>query len=170
MANPHADLVHLVESHAQLWRAPNRTPFATFSDADGSVRSVAVRSVEFEGFVRRLFRAHRVKATRFVVADAVDNAAAAAEGGPVFEPALRCWRSPNEIWIDLCDDERSAVRIRPGGWELAAAAECPARFVRSDRAAPLPQPVPGGGFEELGRLLGLDADAVLLVRAFAVGC
>ncbi|MBW7947447.1 MAG: hypothetical protein H3C60_13675 [Sphingomonadaceae bacterium] len=34
----------------------------------------------------------------------------------------------------------------------------------------MPKPEPGGGFEEFGSLLGLDADAVLLVRAFAVGC
>lgn len=170
MANPHADLVHLVESHAELWRTPNRIPFATFSGADGAARSASVRSPEFERFVRRLFRSHGVKATRVVVADAVDNAVAAAEEGPVFAPALRCWRSPNEIWIDLCDEGGSAVRIRPGAWDIVKAADCPARFLRPERAAPLPRPEPGGGFEEFGSLLGLDADAVLLVRAFAVGC
>jgi hypothetical protein len=68
----------------------------------------------------------------------------------------------DEIYIDLCNDDWSAVRITPAGWSIVESP--PVRFERTTGMLPLPFPERGGKIEALRPLLNTtDADFPLVI-------
>ena len=75
---------------------------------------------------------------------------------------------PDEVWIDLCDDERRAVRVTPEGWETVE--NPPILFRRFSHQAPLPAPVKGGRLSRILDFLnvGSESDRILLLAWLVV--
>ncbi len=82
---------------------------------------------------------------------------------------LRFAGAAGDYWLDLATPGSSrAVRLRPGHWEIAEAAEV--AFVRPESMQPLPTPVPGGNLDLLWRVANVPEGCRLLVLAWLVEC
>jgi hypothetical protein len=78
---------------------------------------------------------------------------------PVF---TRVAESDGNLFLDLGDSARRAVKITPLGWSMVS--QPPVYFRRSDGMLALPMPVPGGHITDLRRFVNVtDADWILYV-------
>ena len=85
-----------------------------------------------------------------------------------YPAALRVAEKDDGVYIDLGDDDWSALRITPSGWSIIPQAPVP--ILRSKRTAPFPMPAPHGDFGPLLRLLShLDEDTRILLVAWCLG-
>jgi hypothetical protein len=90
------------------------------------------------------------------IATAVDEIRdQAIEYGPTEEVYLRVAGHEGNIYIDLCNEEWEAIRVRPGKrtWEVVPSEEVPVRFVRSDYMEALPHPTRDGSLDDLKGLI-----------------
>lgn len=88
--------------------------------------------------------------------------------GPQARVYVRLAEHAGAIYLDLCDEERRAVKVTVDGWEVVS--DSPVRFWRPKGMLALPVPVRGGSIVDLRRFVNvLDEEWPLLV-GFLVGC
>ena len=73
---------------------------------------------------------------------------------------LRVAEHGNKIYLDLCNDDWSAVEIDADGWRIVDAP--PVRFRRTPGMLPLPDPESGGSLDELRKHLHVDDNGYVL--------
>lgn len=76
-----------------------------------------------------------------------------------------------EIYIDLCNEERQVVKIDAQGWSILDG-DCPVSFFQPKTALALPTPSTGGTMDELWKLLNpnLSPSDKTLIIGFLTGC
>jgi hypothetical protein len=117
-----------------------------------------------------LAKLHRRETGRVPTQSALTDAIAslegeAAEADPV-KLHLRVAEDGGVLWLDLGDATGRAVQMTRDGWSVVDAA--PVWFRRTELTGPLPAPERGGNFDELWRLVNIDAEDRPLVLAVLV--
>lgn len=146
--------------------------FATTPAEEGGPRETyRLRS---SGFRSWLARAYFQQQGRGAGSAAIEDALATLTGLALHEGAAlpvatrRAWHD-GELWLDLADNERTAVRVTADGWSIVPDAVVPVRFVRPRGMLSLPPPAPGGSLDELRALVNLpDSDSWVLYAGFLV--
>jgi hypothetical protein len=159
-----ADLLIELAQSAELFHAPDGTPFADLS-VDGHRETVRIRS---SGFQQWLARSYFEKTQSAPNSEAVKTAlnvimAKAIFSGPKRQVFIRVGGCNCKLYIDLGDETWRAVEIDAGGWRVIDSP--PVRFRRAGGMQPLPVPTPGGSIEALRPFLNLksDTDFVMVV-------
>jgi putative DNA primase/helicase len=164
-------LLDLLGDDAELWHSPDREPFATISVGD-HLEHCSVRSKNFKlWLLKRYYNQTGVAPGGQALEDAlrVIEARALFEG-PEHIPYLRIAENGGDVYLDLCDEQWRAVRVRgePQGWEVVE--RSPVKFLRSNAMQPLPLPEPGGSVEELRDLVNVETEGDFkLLIAFLIG-
>lgn len=85
--------------------------------------------------------------------------------GPEYPVSLRVARHGEFTFLDLCNEDRSAVCISADGWTVVGSKDVPVRFVRRNGMLALPKPVHGGTLSDLRGLVNIpsETDFVLFV-------
>jgi hypothetical protein len=73
----------------------------------------------------------------------------------------------DKIYLDLCNDDWTAVEIDASGWRIVK--EPPIRFSRNSGMRELPTPVSGGSLSDLHSLLSVDDDGFVIVVSWLLG-
>ena len=152
---------------SELWHTSSGDGYVT-AEINGHRETFALRGKRADQWLRLLFfRAYPGSAPG---SQAVNDAlnvlrSKAAFDGPLDEAFVRLGQRDQQIYLDLGDDDWSAVRVRPDGWEVVR--DCPVRFRRSKGMRALSLPLRGGGIADLRRFVNVanDDDFRLLVTA-----
>lgn len=149
-------------------------PVVDDADGSGPPRQITV-SVPSRGFRRwllgRYYERFQSAPNSQAVAEAIDVVAAKALfQGAEHDVGVRMGGDDDSIFVDLADPECRIVRIGASGWTVIPAAGAPVKLTRRPGMLALPEPVRGGGIDDIRPLLNVenDDDWVLLV-AFVVG-
>jgi hypothetical protein len=152
-------LVALVNAEAQLFHDPDDTPYAVIK-RDGIEQTWRLRSKRFKAW---LSLRHREEYDKTPGSQAVADALNELEGealhrGDVEEVYVRvAGGERRRVYLDLADEDWSAVLITPDGWDVVARPAV--RFRRPAGMLPLPRPSSGRGeLDELRGLLNIDDD------------
>ena len=84
------------------------------------------------------------------------------------EVHVRVAEHDGEIYIDLCNPKREAVRVTKTHWTIVH--DPPVRFVRREGMLPLPPPEQGGSLDGLRRLVNVEKADWPLVAGYLLGC
>ena len=154
----------------ELWHSEDGKPFATF-DVD-EIRQT--HSVDGKSFKRWLsFQWYKLKGkplTSEMRNSFVGIVAAKAQfEGEKHRDWLRVADSGGKLYLDLCDDNWTAVEIDAEGWRLTS--NPPVRFRRGANSQPLRLPIKGGAIERLKPFLNLEHERDFpLIIAWAGAC
>ncbi|MEN6415836.1 MAG: bifunctional DNA primase/polymerase [Armatimonadota bacterium] len=86
---------------------------------------------------------------------------------PQYELFVRIGPYGDDIWIDLADSARRAIKVNAQGWEIA---DPPILFHRYKTSSPQAEPVRGGNLEMIRRFLNVkNEDDWILVQAWIIG-
>jgi hypothetical protein len=129
----------------------------------------AVRSQAFKFWLVGAFRRHfgAVPSATAITTALQAIAAEAIYEGPEHPVHLRMAEQGGAIWLDLCDDERRAVRVTARGWEVVPGDKVDVRFIRRRGMQPLLVPRRGGSVELLRQCLNVR-DKVTWILLVAV--
>ncbi|MCL4308062.1 MAG: hypothetical protein M1126_01675 [Candidatus Thermoplasmatota archaeon] len=133
---------------AELFRDPEGDLYATFCSAN--VRETCrLRSAEFRRYLtRRFFQERRRGPSADAIAEAKATLEAIADSSDEIRAvALRVGLHDGDLYIDLGDSTRKAVRVTAYSWEVIE--DPPVRFVRGRSSAALPLPRHGGSLTDL---------------------
>lgn len=163
-----ADLIQLVldTQGLELFHTPNGEAWATVPS--GSQHDhLKVTSGAFKRWLQHRYYTARAKpAGTQPLQDALGVLSAkAAYEGPERSVHIRVAEHGGCVWVDLCDDERNAVRVDASGWRVVGSAEVPVKFFRGPAMRSLPVPEPGGSVDEIRPLVNMpdDDDFVLFI-------
>jgi hypothetical protein len=151
-------LVRLAKEHCELWHTPSQAAYATYRDANYAIESTAFKRV-----IHKLHYddAHKACSENAVKDAALHLAAVAIYEGKEYQTYRRVARIADKLFIDLCNESWECVEIDERGWKIG---KSPIKFVRSENAAPLPKPVPGGDLQALRKFVNLsDSDFKLFI-------
>lgn len=132
----------------------------------GHRETMRVASSYFRSWLQHKYYSDYRKAAR---GESISQALSALEARARFEGEcrkqfvyLRSAAAGGSIYIDLCNDARSAIEVTPDGWQIVA--EPPVRFRRTKGMAELPTPVQGQ-IDTLKQFVNLktDSDFILFV-------
>jgi hypothetical protein len=166
-------LVALADSlDLDLWHDKDGTAFATVG-VRGHQEHWRLRSRALKSYLQRAFYESEGTSAN---GEAISSALGVLEGkalhdGEAHVAHVRVGTVVDGLlYLDLTNDEWSAVEIDATGWRVVESASCPARFVRSPGIRPLPRPERGGSLEELRPFLNLASnDDFILITSWLVG-
>ena len=157
-------LQRIVGTEATISLQSDGTVFAEIT-ADGIEKCINVAGTEFDEWLSyRLYKLTQQSASKAARDDAIQIIVAAAkhEGAPTYPSFVRVARFEGAIYLDLCNDQREAVKIDSEGWAVVSSTELPEgfRFVRSKGMQPLPKPADAdkGDLKLLRGLFNIKAD------------
>ncbi len=138
--------------------------FVTFPTALGR-RTSPVRSKQFESWLHKKFKQQKgyspssnaLKEALFSIEVMPD------EGDPRHPVFLRVGEIDGTLYVDLCDDQLRAVKIRDGRWEVVAGKEVAARFLRKPGMGALPVPERGGSIDLLRELVHFPEEEMFVL-------
>lgn len=138
-----------IASAADYFRDPDEVPYADVIDENGCRHTMGVNSEDFKRWLRKEFyKKNKAAVGGDVFKNAIATLAArAATEGDVRPVALRCTRYEGDIYIDLCNDKRQAIRVTKDGWSVVDTP--PIRFRRRRGMKALPLPESGGSINDL---------------------
>jgi hypothetical protein len=154
MATVMVDLA--IKSGAAFWATPEGEGFITMQ-VNTHIENHPLKSSRVKDFLSELLYGHDGRAaTRNGITDAVNTLSARARfGGEVHEVFTRVAGHSGKIFIDLGNDEWSAVEITTEGWRIIPSEEVPVKFRRAKGSLPLPTPVNGGTLADLRSVLNV---------------
>jgi hypothetical protein len=155
---PIADrLVKYSRARANLFHTPGQEAYATIRH-EGHRETWAIRSPEFARWVEQVFYTveQKVPYTQAVSSAISTLDGLARFGGRTREVHVRCAWDQGRIYLDLANEDWTAVRIDTEGWRIVR--NPPVRFVRTPGMRPLPAPVRGGSIDRLRPFLNLRND------------
>jgi hypothetical protein len=168
----HADALLRIAQAIELFRTPEGDAFATVS-LKGRAEHYPIPS---EAIKKWLKHAYWLETGRGPSGESIESAlgildarAMCEETVPVLTTSLRVGAEPgpsrSPVWyLDLADDARNLVKIRPGAWELAG--DAPIRFRRPRGIGALAVPERGGSLGSLRDFLTVtDHDWLLTIAA-----
>ena len=152
---------------AELFHTEDFKPFATITV--GNHRETwPLESRGFRDYIARLFYDAQDSAPS---AQALQEALGVLQGfarfkGETREVHTRLAGHEDVIYLDLCDEDWSVVRITRDGWEVVN--DSPVKFRRTRGMLPLPEPVRGGSLSLLRSLVNVADSDWPLVAAWLV--
>jgi hypothetical protein len=157
-------------SDAELFHAPDATPYATFS-VDGSRQTHRLRSKSFRGWLAsRLWEAEK----KAPGSQAIQDALGVLEGMALYDGDersvfVRLAEHDDAIYLDLGDETWQVVAITPTGWRVMS--DPSVRFRRPSGLTALPRPERGGSVHDLRRFLnpGITDEDFILTASWLVG-
>ena len=158
------DAIDLVE----LFRTPENEAFATI-DVEGHREHWPVRSSTFKQHATHCYYMATDKApSSQSLSEAIATLEAKARfEGEQYEVFLRVGEYRGAIYVDLCNDNWSVVKITPSGFRVIKKPKV--RFRRTNSMQALPKPAKRGNIEELRKFLNLeDEDAWFLLLAWLI--
>lgn len=143
-------LVELVLSETELWRDKQGQVFVTLPK-DGHLENWHIYSDWFRSYLNFLYQSQCGGiAGGSTVRDIQDALAAQARHrGPVHQSNIRVGRGNGAIYLDLCNSDWQVVEVTTAGWRICD--RCPIKFLRTASMQPLPEPIAGGGVNQLRR-------------------
>jgi DNA polymerase I-like protein with 3'-5' exonuclease and polymerase domains len=163
-----ADILIEIASQSELFHDPHDTIFANFEVEDHH-ETWPVRSIGFKRFLSHQFYEQEGKPPNSQsLADALRVIEAKGQfKGPQKEVFGRIGGSEDAIYIDLVNDEWSAVEITNKGWKVVS--NPPIHFKRSKGMRSLPYPQ-DGSLEDLKPFLNLsDSSSWHLIAGWLIG-
>jgi hypothetical protein len=148
-------LVDLAVEEVELFHTPDEKPYASIRLEGGWRENWPVRGRRFRQFLTgRYYKKMGMPPDSTALKDAIATLEAMAHfDGEECYVYLRIAEHGGRLYLDLGNENREAIEIRPDGWSEVA--DPPVKFVRSPTAAPLPYPVRSGTIEELRPFLNL---------------
>jgi hypothetical protein len=147
-----SEATRLVElaSNVELFHTPDDEPYASFQVRE-HLETWPVNSSGFRNWLtRRLYETEHKAPTAQSVKDALNVLSSIARfDGKTREVNLRIAEHADAIYIDLCDDTWTVVKVSPKSWQVISAETAGVRFRRSKGMLPLPQPTKGSSVETL---------------------
>ena len=125
-----------------------------------------VMSVERVVTLRYLEQTQRAP-SREALTSTMATLTARCAAGPSKQVHVRFARSPEAIYIDLCDETWRAIEITATGWRIVD--DPPVYFRRAAGALPLPIPVQGGSLSKLREVINLEPDQFVLAAGWLLG-
>jgi hypothetical protein len=155
---------------AELFHDERRDAYSVV-EVGGVRRILRVCSKDFRQFLAHVYYEETGKAPK---REALLTAISICEAQAIFEGDLHPLHvrfarpEPAEIWVDLCDEMRRAVRVTPDGWQVVE--RPPILFRRFNHQWPLPLPVKGGQLAGVLDFLNVQnpADRILLLAWLVV--
>lgn len=128
------------------------------------VKSLRGGSTSLRAELAKLHRKQMGKVpTQAALTDAIASLEGEAADADPVTLHLRVAESDGALYLDLGDSTGRAVQITPDGWTVVR--DPKVWFRRTELTGALPEPVPGGDFDELWRLVNIDTDDRSLVQA-----
>lgn len=162
-------LVEIVED-AELFHGPGDDGEAYATIAVGDHREThAVNRRSFRRWLAgQYWQAHEKAPGGQAIQDAIGVIASRGiYAGPEFPIAVRVAEHDGCHYLDLGNDDWTAVRVACDGWEVVS--DPPVKFVRPRGLAALPDPVAGGSIAELRQFINVpDDDAWALIVCWVV--
>ena len=117
--------------------------------------TMRITSEQFENTVGGIyFRARRCVANKAAIGDALTTLRGIALfNGPVLPVFTRLAEVDDAIYLDMCDDQRRAIRVTAKRWDIVKSPS--ARFLRPSGMLAMPAPVRGGSVKELRRFVNI---------------
>lgn len=137
---------------------------------DGHRETYALKSRAFINWLAwEMWSRHGKAANGGSLSDALVALEAKAQfEGSLREVHTRVAEHEGRYYIDLGNDDWTAVEISPEGWRITT--EYPVRFIRSQNQYPLPLPVSGGKVQELEEVLNLRPEDCQLLYTWLAFC
>jgi hypothetical protein len=155
---------------ASLFRSPDGVTWADVL-VKGHRETWPIRSAGFKGWLRfRYWQICGTSPTPESIERCLEHVEAKALFGdniPTRETYLRVAGLDDKIYLDLCNDDWTAVEIDVSGWRIVK--EPPVRFSRNSGMKELPTPVGGGSLSDLHSLLSVDDDGFVIVVSWLLG-
>jgi hypothetical protein len=159
-----------ISHEASLFRSPDGVTWADIS-VKGHRETWPVYSAGFKGWLRfRYFGLYGTSPSPEAIDRCLDHVEAKAlfgEGVPTRDVYLRVAGLDDKIYLDLCNDDWTAVEVDGSGWRIVK--EPPVRFSRNSGMKELPTPVNGGTLSDLHGLLSVDDDGLVIVVSWLLG-
>jgi hypothetical protein len=164
-------LIELGEQRAKFWHDGRREAFATVPLASGGFENLPVRGSRFREWLGgEWYRRGKGCPPREAMERAIETLVAQAiHDGAQRETAKRIGHTEGAVWVDLCDDRRSIVRVTAEGWEFVADNVCELRFLRPETMRAMPEPTNGCTLSGLRELLSVNADGLMAIEAYLLG-
>jgi hypothetical protein len=149
-----------------------------FHDPDGEAYATFVRGGHREcwnlnatGFrewlSHQIYQEHGFAPTETAMTTALSSLAGQAKfDGEERSVAVRVAKHNDDYYVDLCDDQWRAIRVRGDGWQIIH--EPPVMFLRTASMRQLPAPLHGGTIEALWEYANIEPDDRPLLLAWLV--
>jgi hypothetical protein len=159
-------LINLAKKQSVLFRSTDGRVWAVINV--GNHRETwPVRSSSYKHWLRhRFWDSERSAPGSEAIETAVAHVEASAyyDGAPTFEVFNRIAAQDDKVYLDLADDEWTAIEIDADRWR--AIKDPPVRFCRTAGMAPLPIPQHGGSLSPLRDLVNVNEEDFVLVVAW----
>jgi hypothetical protein len=159
-----ADLILKLAGDCDLFHTPDGTAYADVC-VEGHRETFRIDGKPFAKLLKyRFYKQASEPATPEAVRKAIDSLEAKAQyDAPTRDVHVRVAEHDGALYVDLGDEDWSAVEIEAGSWRVIQ--NPPVRFCRFPGMRPLPNPENGNSVETLRRYLNLsrDHDFVLIV-------
>jgi hypothetical protein len=167
-----ADLMSIAMAEAELWHTGENVPYATITKTDATGEHgehYRLRSNDFKHWLSYRFYKERGRAPG---PQPLASALATLEGvcqfeGEQHEVHLRVAGHDGRVFIDLRNDQWSAIEVDNSGWRVTPTP--PVRFRRAKGGLPLPEPVRGGSVALLRQFTNVSDDQWPLLLGWLVG-
>ncbi|HEY9755416.1 MAG TPA: hypothetical protein V6C97_09655 [Oculatellaceae cyanobacterium] len=131
-----------LQENVELFCNEDGVAFASF-EKFGHIETHPINSAQFR---RELRAAYYKKAGSAISSNALKEAvdtldAIAADSRDRRQTALRFAQDAENLYLDLCNDDWSVVRISKTGFQVIQGKDCPIRFVRRSGMKELPTPI-----------------------------
>lgn len=143
-----------IESQIELFHDKEKTPYATIN-LNNSMRSFEIGSEDLHDAINLLHMELTGSiASKKLIKYFCDKLSLTAKyRSPEKEVYQRFAYVGDKIYIDLCDEEGTVVKVTKAGWEIIPTA--PIKFIRQSNMQPLPAPVRGGNFKDILKYLNI---------------
>jgi hypothetical protein len=147
----------VLQSGAELWHTPKQEFYISF-ERNGHRENHPTKTKAVKLWLGSLFfnNAQKTPGSQ-ALRDALNILEATAMlDGPEHEAYVRVGPYEDRIFVDLGDDTWRAIEITKEGWKVVN--EAPVRFWRPRSTLPMPEPVKGGKWEDLRKLINAKSD------------
>jgi hypothetical protein len=149
-------LVRSVERMVDLFRGSDGKSYAAVEEGDRR-ELYEVGSQAFKHWLTRFCRGElRSIPTAEALSNAINALTATAQGNPTEEVHHRVANLGTAIYIDIGDNQRTAIEVTETGWQVIS--KPPVYFRRSHTTDALPMPMRGGNIGELKRFLNYGSE------------
>ena len=157
------------EGGAELFHTPERKPWATVTVGEHR-ETMSLESSDFRDYLGRAAHESGVIAEQAIKDATARLKSLAIYDGQERDVHTRLAAHDGALYLDLGDERRRVIEIRPTGWQLLDG-EAPVKFRRANGMRALPEPIAGGSLDELRPFVNVSEETTWhLLVGWLVGC
>lgn len=161
------EIMRLGEKYYRFGRSLSNEAFAVRKDGPNVSRSLRYGGGSLRAELAKLYaREHGSAPSQQALTDAFNVFDGLCLEQPAEELALRVARHGDSLIIDRGDATGSAIEVTRDGWRVVA--RSPVLFRRTELTGVMPEPLPGGRFDDLRHFLNVDDPSWDVAQAFSV--